>query len=90
MADVIRVRIGPSKEHLLPLLQNHIHIALSREPTARDSPVLVWIGQSDVKVSVELNNDLGQLHHGEILADAISRSSSELSTISADQISSHV
>ena len=79
--------VQAKRNYSLPFLQNHIHLSLSREPTARDSPILVWILQYDIKVSVELNNDLSQLHHGEVLADAVSRSGSELFTISFDKIS---
>lgn len=76
-----------AKRNLLPLRQNHVHLGLSREPTARNSPILVWILQYDIKVSVELNNNLSQLHHGEVLADAVSRPGSELFTISFDKTS---
>lgn len=61
-----------------PLSKDHVDPGLLGEPMSKDFPLLVWIGEAEVVRVHQLWNELDDLHHGDIPANADTGPSSEL------------
>ena len=69
-------------ETILPacilLVQDSVHSGLSSQPAPGYVPFAGRIDQLNLKIPIQLHNNLGELHHGKILANAISRAGTKL------------
>ena len=63
--------------------QDHVHLRLPSEPASRDVPILGRIKESDLEISVDLNDDFGNLHHSKIFANAVARARTKLDALTS-------
>lgn len=61
-----------------PLHKHHIHASLLREPVTQHLPLLLGIGKPEIVHAHERRDELDDLHHGDVAADADAGTGSEL------------
>lgn len=65
-----------------PLDENHIHPGLLGEPVPQYLPLLLRLGESEVKFPHQLWDELAEFHHGDVAPNAHAGPGAELAGVS--------